>query len=59
MIYITKIISSLIDTEIRAIKIKYSNAGYPIRFIASSKNNFNLPPEDDVSVIIPPNLFDE
>ena len=47
------------DTGIRAIKNKYSNAGYPIHFIASIVNNFNLPHEDDVLVTIPPNLFDE
>ena len=47
------------DKEIRAIKNIYSNAGYPIRFLDDIKNNFNMPPEDDESVIISPNLFDE
>ena len=55
----SKIILSNFDTEVRAIKNKYSNAGYPISFILSNINNFNMPPEDDVSLVIPPNLFDE
>ena len=44
----SKRISPDFDTEIGAVKNKYSNAGYPIRFIACTINNFNLPPEDDV-----------
>ena len=43
-----KRISPDFDTEIGAVKNKYSNAGYHIRFIACTINNFNLPPEDDV-----------
>ena len=45
--------------EIRAIENKYSNAGYPICFIRSYINNFNMPLEDDVPVTILLNLFDE
>ena len=52
-------ISPDFDTEITAIKNKYSNADYSIRFIRSIMYNFNKPPEDDVSVKIPPNLLDE
>ena len=52
-------ISPGFNTEFRAIKKEYTNADYPIRFIGSIINSFNLPPEDDVFVIIPPNLFDE
>ena len=60
MIYLDrKELHQIVDTEIRAIKSKYNNAGYLIHFIASIKNNFNLSPEDDASVIISPNLFDE
>ena len=54
-----KRISSDFDTEIRAIKNKYSDAVYPIRFIRSITNNCSMPPEDDVSVIVPPNLFEK
>lgn len=52
-------ISPGFNTEFRAIKKEYTNADYPIRFIGSIINSFNLPPEDDVFVIIPPNLFDK
>ena len=38
------------DGEIRAIKNKYSNAGYPIHFVHSIKNYFNKPPADNVSL---------
>ena len=55
----SKRISPDFDTEIRTIKDKCGNAGYPIRFICSIIHNFNMPPEDDVSVIMPTNLFDE
>ena len=55
----SKRISSDFDTEIRAIKNKYSNAGYPICFVGSYINNFNTPPEHDTPAIIPPYLFDE
>ena len=52
-------ISPDFNTEFRAIKKEYTNADYPIRFIGSIINSFNLPPEADVFVIIPPNLFDK
>ena len=52
-------ISSDFDAAIRAIKNKYSNAGCPMRFIRSIINNMNVPPKVDVSLIIPPNFFDE
>ena len=52
-------ISSDFDAAIRTIKNKYSNAGCPMRFIRSIVNNLNVPPKVDVSVIIPPNFFDE
>lgn len=48
MIYIDRKISPDFNTEIGAVKNKYSSAGYPIRFFACTINNFNLPPKDDV-----------
>ena len=52
----TKIASNF-DIKIRAIKAKYSKAGYPRRFIEGVIRDFIKPLDKDESFIIPPNMF--
>ena len=52
-------ISSDFDKEIKCIKRKFTDAGYPVRFIMSVINDFNkkISNKDD-DYIIPPDFFD-
>ena len=50
-------LESSFDIEIRAVKAKYSKAGYPRRFIESGNRDFVTPLHKDESFIIPPNMF--